>query len=333
MRSIFKKTSILKTSILKTSILQTLTLTLVFAGGSSFVLAAPQIAVKTVARVSKVTVTPSNAGIEVEIATSQSVAMRSQVTTNPDRLVLDFPDALPAQDLHNQAINRGEVIGVRVGLFSQNPPVTRVVIDLKSPQPYRIFPAGKTVIVKLMTGQQQAAAVPGAAHIDPVSYTPAAPAKPASQLEVVSRNGQLSIRAEGVSLAQVLNEVRRKIGADIPIPLGAAQEQVVANIGMMPVRETLTSLLNGSRFNFILVGADNDPAKLKSVILTFRGSTGISQPAMAPSPQQPVTENEPEPEPQPEQQMQPEQPQQEAPPQEAPAPQEAPQPPENPPPQ
>lgn len=319
-----------KTSILQVSILQILILALAFAGGSSSVLAAPQIAVKTVARVSKVAVTPSNAGIEVEIATSQPVAMRSQVTTSPDRLVLDFPDALPAPDLHNQAINRGEIIGVRIGLFSQNPPVTRVVIDLKSPQPYRIFPAGKTVIVKLMTGQQQAA-VAGQAHIDPVSFTPPPPAKPASQLEVVSRNGQLSIRAEGVSLAQVLNEVRRKIGADIPIPPGAAQEQVVANIAMMPVRETLTSLLNGSRFNFILVGADNDPAKLKSVILSFRGSTGVSQPAMAPFPQPPVTENEPEP--QPEQQMQPDQPQQEAPPQEAPAPQETPQPQDGPPPQ
>jgi hypothetical protein len=139
-----------------------------------------------------------------------------------------------------------------------------------------------------------------------------------------------------VSLAQVLNEVRRKIGADIPIPLGAAQEQVVANIGLMPVRDALTSLLNGSRFNFILVGSERDPAKLKSVILTFRGSTGISQPAMAPSPQPPVTENEPEPEPQPEPQMQPEQPQpQEAPQQqqEAPVQQETPQPQDAPPPQ
>jgi len=331
MRSIFKQALILRASMW-----QALTLALVFAGGPAYLLAASQIAVKTVARVSKVTVTPGSSGIEVEIVASQNVAMRSQVATNPDRLVLDFPDALPATDLHNQAINRGQVIGIRVGLFSQNPPVTRVVIDLKSPQPYRIFPSGKTVIVKLMTGQQQAAAAPGAAHIDPVSFTPAPAPKPASQLEVESKNGQLSIRAEGVSLAQVLNEVRRKIGADIPIPLGAAQEQVVANIGLMPVRDALTSLLNGSRFNFILVGSERDPAKLKSVILTFRGSTGISQPAMAPSPQPPVTENEPEPEPQPEPQMQPEQPQpQEAPQQqqEAPVQQETPQPQDAPPPQ
>ena len=75
--------------------------------------------------------------------------MRSQVTTGPDRLVLDFPNALPGSDLHNQTINRGGVNGIRVGLFSQNPPVTRVVIDLKSAQQYRIYPSGKTVLVKL----------------------------------------------------------------------------------------------------------------------------------------------------------------------------------------
>ena len=316
----------------KTFILQAVIVPLVFVGGSSSVLAMPEIAVKNVARVSKVTVTPSNAGIEVEIATSQSVAMRSQVTTNPDRLVLDFPDALPAQDLHNQAINRGEVIGVRVGLFSQNPPVTRVVIDLKSPQPYRIFPAGKTVIVKLMTGQQQAAAVPGAAHIDPVSYTPA-PGKPASQLEVVSRNGQLSIRAEGVSLAQVLNEVRRKIGADIPIPPGAAQEQVVANIGMMPVRDDPDFAAERLPLQLHPGGLRQRSCQVKERDSHFPRLDGHISARDGSISQQPVTENEPEPEPQPEQQMQPEQPQQEAPPQEAPAPQEGPQPPENPPPQ
>ncbi len=102
--------------------------------------------------------TEANGRLDVEISTSRPVALRSQVATDPDRLILDFPDALPGADLHNQAINRGQVKGIRVGLFTQNPPVTRVVIDLKSAQPYRIYPSGKTVIVKLMTGEQQAAA-------------------------------------------------------------------------------------------------------------------------------------------------------------------------------
>jgi AMIN domain len=293
-------------------------------------------AAKAAARVNSVTVTGGSAGIVLEISTSQSVALRSQVVTGPDRLILDFPDSLPGKDLHNQAINRGEVKDIRVGVFSEHPPVTRVVIDLKSPQPYRIYPSGKTVIVRLMTNEQQAAMTGqgngdqgAAAHLNTVSYAPP-PAAPAPTLVVEYKNGRLSILAEKVSLSQVLSEVQRKIGADIPIPAMAAQEQVIVNTGLLPVREALASLLNGSRFYFIIVGADNDPAKVKSVILTFRGASGISQPAIAP-PQAPATEAQPEAEP-PVQEAQP-QPEMQPQPQEGNGQPEAPPPQENPPPQ
>ncbi len=293
-------------------------------------------AAKSAARVDSVTVTGGSAGIVLEISTSQSVALRSQVVTGPDRLILDFPDSLPGKDLHNQAINRGEVKDIRVGVFSEHPPVTRVVIDLKSPQPYRIYPSGKTVIVRLMTNQQQAAMTGqgngtqnNAARLNTVSYAPP-PAAPAPTLVVDYKNGRLSILAEKVSLSQVLSEVQRKIGADIPIPAMAAQEQVIVNTGLLPVREALASLLNGSRFNFIIVGADNDPSKIKSVILTFRGASGISQPAMA-APQAPATEAQPEAEP-PVQEAQP-QPEMQPQPQEGNGQPEAPPPQENPPPQ
>ena len=284
-----------------------------------------QVAVMPVARVNGITVTDSSNGTDVEITTTRSVALRSQVVTGPDRLILDFPDSLPGNDLHDQAINRGQVKGVRAGLFAQHPPVTRVVIDLKSPQPYRIYPSGKTVIVKLVTGEKPVA--PGTpAHIDEVAYTPP-PAKPAPTLNVEYKNSRLSIWADKASLAQVLNEVHQKTGAEVSFPPAAAQEQMVANIGLLPVREALTALLNGSRFNFILVGADNDPSKLKSVTLTFR-SGGVSQPALAPPPseQHAVVESAPQPDasqpdlpPQPEAQPQP---------QEGPAQQEEPVPPE-----
>ena len=296
----------------------------------------PAPAAKPAARVNSVTVTGGSAGIVLEISTSQSVALRSQVVTGPDRLILDFPDSLPGKDLHNQAINRGEVKDIRVGVFSEHPPVTRVVIDLKSPQPYRIYPSGKTVIVRLMTNEQQAAmtgqsnaAQNNAAHLNTVSYAPP-PAAPAPTLAVEYKNGRLSILAEKVSLSQVLSEVQRKIGADIPIPAMAAQEEVIVNTGLLPVREALASLLNGSRFNFIIVGADNDPAKVKSVILTFRGASGISQPGMA-APPAPATEAQPEAEP-PVQEAQP-QPEMQPQPQEGNGQPEAPPPQENPPPQ
>jgi AMIN domain len=251
-----------------------------------------------------VTVTSAPSGITLEISASQSVPqLRSQLATDPDRLVLDFPNTQPAADLHSKLINQGDLKGYRVARFSATPLVTRVVIDLNSPQHYQIFPDGKTVIVKLMSDQQQAA---GKAHVDNVSL-PAQPAQPAPKLDVEYKNGRLSVVADHVSLAQILNEVHRQTGTEITIPPGGGQEQIVVGISPLPLREALVSLLNGSRFNFIMVDSEHEPGKLKSVILTYRSSGGgASEPAIAP-PAPPVTQGEPEPVPSPEPEIAPSQ--------------------------
>src|ERR1700730_13467206 len=89
--------------------------------------------------------------IELEIAASGRLKPQAQLIQSPDRLVLDFPDAIPAKGLHNLDINQGDVVDARVGLFSSNPPITRVVLDLKSAQPYQLFPSGNTLVVKFGT--------------------------------------------------------------------------------------------------------------------------------------------------------------------------------------
>lgn len=264
----------------------------VVAGAAVLLHATP--AAKPLATLESVKVTSTANGITVVVEASQSVTVRSQAITDPDRLIMDFPNSQPAGDLRTKLLNQGDVKGYRVARYSANPPTTRVVIDLNAPQHYQIFPDGKTVIVNLMSDQQQAAA---RAHIDNVSYAPA-PAKPASNLDVQFKNGKLSVVADHVSLTQILNEVQRLTGTDISIPPGAAQEQIVAGIAPLPLREALVSLLNGSRFNFIMVDSEHEPGKLKSVILTYRGDGGISQPAI-PTPQVPVADTPPEPEPEP----------------------------------
>jgi AMIN domain len=276
---------------------------LIIATAVSPARAVPPAATKPSATVQSVKVTTTANGASVEIATSEPVALRSQVITDPDRLILDFSNAQPASDLRTKLLNQGDVKGFRVARFSENPPTTRVVIDLNNPQHYQIFPDGKTVIVKLKSerksDEQQAALRP---HMDNVAYTPAPP-KP--KVEVEYNQGRLGIRADHASLAEVLSEVQRQTGTDIPIPPGAAQEQIIAVIGPAPIREALVSLLNGSRFNFIMVDSEGEPGKLKSVILTYRGAGGLSQPAMA-SPEPPAVQGEPEPEPPPPQEPQPE---------------------------
>jgi len=99
--------------------------------------------------------------------------------------------------------------------------------------------------------------------------------EPAKGFEVSFQDGLLSVMSTKGSLADVLSEIRKQTGADIAIPAGAEQEEVAASLGPGTPRDIVSQLLNGSRYNFILVGADNDPNKLERVILSPKGAGEI----------------------------------------------------------
>ena len=223
------------------------------------------------ASIRRVTVFRSGNTVEVEISANQPLTPEAQLVTGPDRLVLDFSNASPGSDLRPVA-GLGEMKAVRVGLYKSNPPVTRVVLDLKSAQPYQLFSSGNNVIVKL-GGSEGSSVAPAAAAIPEVSTDDIPDALPPIQrtakLDVQYRNGKLSIWSNKATLAEVLFEVHKRTGAEIGIPAGAEQERVVTNIAPAPPREALAALLNGSRFNFIMVGANGD-SSLRSVILSPR---------------------------------------------------------------
>src|SRR5208282_4815079 len=102
------------------------------------------------ARVQQVVVRGSGASMEVEIQTSGApVAPDTQAITGPDRIVVDFPGALPAAELRALKVNRGALKGIRAGLFFDNPPITRIVLDLVEPQSYRISTTQNAIVVKL----------------------------------------------------------------------------------------------------------------------------------------------------------------------------------------
>jgi hypothetical protein len=113
----------------------------------------------------------------------------------------------------------------------------------------------------------------------PAAQVPVAPPPP--RMSVDFKNGKLKIFSDRATLAEVLTEVRRRTGADIAIPPSAVQEQVFGTIGPAPPREVMAALLNGSHFNFVMVGADNDPSQLRSVMLTPRDGAPASVPAIA----------------------------------------------------
>jgi AMIN domain len=233
------------------------------------------------ASVRHVSVLKAGDHVEVEITSSAPLTPQTLVVANPDRLVVDFPGAVPGDQLRDLAVNRDQVKGIRVGLFASNPPVTRVVLDLKSPQPYQVFPSGRSVIIKVGGGAAPSTGLPTVASLmSPVTPTPPPISRPVSRVQVEFLNGKLSIKADKATLAQVLFQVHQQTGADIAIPPAASQEQVVTNIGPAPVRDAMAALLYGSPYDFVLVGSDRNPGQLSSVLLTPRGnSSGAAFPA------------------------------------------------------
>lgn len=236
----------------------------------------------------RVQVLHSGRQVEVEIEATTHIIPQTHLLTGPDRLVVDFVNAVPGPQLHNQALNREDVKRLRVGLFSADPPVTRVVLDLNGPQPYQIFPSGKTVIVKVgeNSGAQPAAYNPASApalvnttypaQTVPISTPPAPAARP--PLEVKFQNGLLSISSNKASLSEVLFAVHQRTGAEIAIPAGAEQEKVAAELGPAPAAEVLAHLLNGSNFNFLILNSTINPLALDRVILTPRAGGTMPPP-------------------------------------------------------
>lgn len=107
-----------------------------------------------VARVQHLVVRGTDDALEVEIQTSgAAVSPETQAISGPDRIIVDFPGALPAAELRALRINRGALKSVRAGLFFSNPPITRVVLDLAAPLSYHISTsqasARNAVIVRL----------------------------------------------------------------------------------------------------------------------------------------------------------------------------------------
>jgi len=232
-------------------------------------------------QVRRVSLLKVGGAIEIEIEASLRIVPAVQVVTGPDRLVLDFSDATPGPQARAFAVNQGEVKGVRVGLLSSRPPVTRVVLELKSAQAYQLFPLGKSVIVKL-GGPVGIAEAPDATTPD-VAAAPAAAPAPEKKVTVSYQDGMLSILSHKGSLADVLNEIHLQTGADIAIPAGAEQENVAVSLGPAPPRDAVAKLLDGSHYNFIIVGADGDISKLGRVILSQKGAGNV--PAQAEPPE------------------------------------------------
>lgn len=138
--------------------------------------------------------------------------------------------------------------------------------------------------------------------------------------QVSYRDGLLQITANNSTMKDILTAVGARTGAKIDMPADASSERVAIQIGPGDPHDVIAALLEGSRFDYIVMGTENNPNAVSQVILTTRqgaagapamasagtpvsapppGSPGVNRPPFQPQmPPEEVEEN-PEPAPQP----------------------------------
>ena len=109
--------------------------------------------------------------------------------------------------------------------------------------------------------------------------------------QVTYENNQLTINAPNSTLADILRAVRKLTGAEIEIP--AAPERVVTHLGPGPARDVVAELLNGSRFNYVLLGSPTDTSALTRVVLVAKAGVQEIPPNPIPNPNPYATQPSP----------------------------------------
>ncbi len=120
---------------------------------------------------------------------------------------------------------------------------------------------------KPVAAKKQAAPDPTPQPPPPPPPPPTLEQMPAVPPKVTYQYGLLTIVARNSVLSDVLQAVKAKTGANIDIPPGAS-ERVVAQIGPGPARDVLAKLLNGTHFNYVMLGTASNPNAVATLILT-----------------------------------------------------------------
>ena len=104
--------------------------------------------------------------------------------------------------------------------------------------------------------------------------------RPAEIPNVTYIDGKLLVIAKNSTLSDVLKTIATRTGAAIEIP-DAANERVVTQLGPAPARDVIAALLNGSHYNYVMVGNEADSAQVARVIVTAKAEKSDTGTAVA----------------------------------------------------
>jgi len=117
------------------------------------------------AAVSNIRLEHAKAGSTLEITATRPVTPQIQEIDSPPRIVIDLPNSRVAVRNKRIKVKADKISAIRVDQFQEQPPVTRVVVDLLAPHKFEWTITGNVLVVKF----EPTASIPDTPQIPTVS--------------------------------------------------------------------------------------------------------------------------------------------------------------------
>ncbi len=189
-------------------------------------------------------------GMEISISPKTSVPATAMALSGPDRLVIDLPNALPAVKTKQILVNSADVKDVRVSRYQENPPVTRIVVDMAGAHDFQLVPGEQDLVVKLhATALAQATPAAAPAEAKPAAEMAKAEA-PAAEVKKETAAAQSFVMVDAAKpvnmprpdlaarsneAASVMATTIAKDKVDSPVPVAASMPP--QNTAVNPAQE------------------------------------------------------------------------------------------------
>lgn len=220
-----------------------------------------------IAAIKSFRIVQEEAGQAVEILSTRPIVPSIQSISAPDRVVIDLPNA--RLDSHSKRIkvDANHIAAVRADQYQQNPPVTRVVVDLLGPRSYTWEASGNRLVVHLGRSLDSPKSPVEAPSVATVTRTP----QPV--VTAVRADGPLAISASDGSRGSSFTAgadrtvLRLSSGGEVHVCPGTT-------VGVTPSRNQhnlLISMSNGALETHLVLDASADSVITPDFRILFSG--------------------------------------------------------------
>lgn len=115
----------------------------------------------------------------------------------------------------------------------------------------------------------------------PSTTSPAQNEPPPQPPIAQNTGGQLVIHANGQDFASVLRAIGNASGIDIEMPAESGADPVFLDVGPVSAKEAIIALMDGTKYNYVIMGSRSDPGVVTRLILSERSSVSAVAPLVA----------------------------------------------------